>query len=288
MNDPTFYNQIHRTTQKINKAWVFSLNAHAGQLYGEQPYARHLEDVALCLEKFGFNHKAAETDPFIEEIICAGWLHDVVEDTKITIAEIEKEFGHSVADIVARVTDEPGMNRAERKSKTYLKIRGHLGATIVKLSDRISNVKASLNSNEPQFIKYVEEQKKFFEATYVPMVAEPMWNELRRLTEKKYSQTSIPLTEAILFRLEREDIKINVRASYENEYLCINDNANGRTIESINNNKIDYERVLKIAPELKNSVLLALLKDRFSGNSAYSEIRDWLKENSIPFESWSD
>jgi len=90
----------------------------------------------------------------------AGWLHDVLEDTATSKAELVRNFGEEVADIVYRVTDEPGADRTERKRKTYQKIRDHLDATTVKLCDRIANVEAS--SDVPEKLNmYRNEYREF-------------------------------------------------------------------------------------------------------------------------------
>ncbi len=295
MRDSPFYNEFNVGTEKIQTAWKLALKAHSQQKYGSFPYSKHLEDVVKCLEKFGFkasaNGKSPHADsrscPSAEDIICAGWLHDVAEDTSVTIAEIEAQFGSSVSDIVARVTDEKAPTRHERKVLTYPKIRGHFDATVVKLADRISNVKASLANDQQQFQKYSDEQEKFHAATYVPMLAEPMWAYLRFLLEQTLAEKPALLTNARLFCLERPDVKIEVKASIDSEDLRIEDYAIGSSIKLINGGDSDYERILSIKAENKNSVTLALLKQRFHGNSAYSEILEWLSENGIPFESWS-
>jgi hypothetical protein len=93
--------------------------------------------------------------------------------------------------------------------------------------------------------------------------------------------------EARLYRHERPDVKIEVKASIDGEDLRIDDYAIGSSIKLINGGDSDYERILTIKAEYKNSVTLSLLKQRFDGNSAYSEIQEWLSENGIPFESWS-
>lgn len=113
-------------------------------------------------------------------LLAAAWLHDVAEDTATSIEEITKAFGPEVADIVHRVSDEPGANRKERKSKTYPKIRAQRGATIVKLCDRIANVEAS--RAVPKKMKmYAEEYPEFRAALFVPGIADSLWLRLDAL-----------------------------------------------------------------------------------------------------------
>lgn len=83
---------------------------HRNQLYGGNPYPYHLEWVYDTLVFF------EQTD---SAILDASWLHDVVEDTDVTIEDIEKEFGAEVAEYVWAVTG-IGNNRLERNSNVYV------------------------------------------------------------------------------------------------------------------------------------------------------------------------
>ena len=95
----------------LNQARDFAIAAHGDQTYGEQPYVFHLDAVVAHLTDFG------------EPAQVVGYLHDVVEDTPTTSDDIEQVFGEFVSQCVAIVTDEPGKNRKERKTKTYAKMK---------------------------------------------------------------------------------------------------------------------------------------------------------------------
>ena len=125
-----------RHTERLLKAKVFAVKAHGQQMYGDKPYVVHLEHVHEVMKQY----RSTNPDVLVH---MAAWLHDVLEDTAISKAELVRSFGEEVADIVYRVSDEPGTDRAERKRKTYAKIRCHTDATTVKLCDRIANVEAS-------------------------------------------------------------------------------------------------------------------------------------------------
>ena len=153
----------------VKLAEQFAINAHGNQRYGAHPYSYHLGAVQRVLGRFGFGNDVV--------LVASGWLHDCVEDTGISIDEIERLFGPNVSDIVHRVTDEPGVNRKERKAKTYPKIRGHQQATIVKLADRIANVEAS-KSEPNKFSMYQREHLEFRAHVYVAGLADEMWSYL--------------------------------------------------------------------------------------------------------------
>ena len=64
-----------------NKARIFAIAAHGGQKYGNYPYSVHLDAVAKIADEYG------------EKAAVIAYLHDVVEDTFVSINDIEKEFG---------------------------------------------------------------------------------------------------------------------------------------------------------------------------------------------------
>lgn len=140
----------------MNKAEAFALAAHRDQLYGTDPYERHLRDVVRVLAESGFENEMWSS---------AGWLHDVVEDTDVTVIEVAQRFGIAVAHLVHAVTDGEGATRAERKQAVWEKIALFPAAAIVKTADRIANVEAG-----GKLEMYRAEQRAFelFVLPYVP------------------------------------------------------------------------------------------------------------------------
>lgn len=134
------------------EAKVMAFDAHIGQMYGSHDYSVHLVHVTDTLLRFGFD------DPIL---LAAGWLHDALEDTDLTREQIEATCGQRVAEIVWRVTDEPGKNRRERKRLTYPKIAGSQDALVIKLADRIANVSESFRNNTGLLEMYKKEYPEF-------------------------------------------------------------------------------------------------------------------------------
>jgi guanosine-3',5'-bis(diphosphate) 3'-pyrophosphohydrolase len=138
-------------------ARIFATAAHAavGQLrkYTNEPYIVHPAEVASIVRSV----------PHTEAMLAAAWLHDVVEDTGVTIETVQAEFGTEVADLVSWLTDvsrpEDG-NRAHRKARD----REHTAAApaeaqTVKLADLISNTR-SIMAHDPKFaVTYLEEKR---------------------------------------------------------------------------------------------------------------------------------
>lgn len=159
-------------TDPITQAKHFATLEHVtkrGQLYGVLPYTHHLERVDNVLIRFGHEEDM--------ELRVGAWLHDVMEDCGIKRKLIEEVFGENVADLVWRVTNEPGENRKVRGMLTYPKIRESERATVLKLADRIANVE-----NGGTLVKmYLKEYEDFRRAIYTPNVAEAMWSHLNQL-----------------------------------------------------------------------------------------------------------
>jgi GTP pyrophosphokinase len=123
----------------IQKAYVFSAAAHAGQtrLSGE-PYLSHPLSVAYELACMRMDDVS----------IAAGLLHDTVEDTSATIEVIDAQFGEEVADVVDGVTKISLMTfeskeaaQAENIRKMILAMAEDIRVLIVKLADRVHNMR---------------------------------------------------------------------------------------------------------------------------------------------------
>lgn len=135
------------------RARAFALKAHGNQKYGTEPYSVHLAAVRQVLADFGI------TNPFLLQ---AAWLHDTIEDTGTSRAEVVEAFGERVASLVWAVSGF-GPNRRARNLDAYDKIQnfGNPWAAALKLADRIANAEAS-KKNKPDLWKmYREEQRAF-------------------------------------------------------------------------------------------------------------------------------
>ncbi len=163
------------TTELLKQAREFALLAHRDQRYGNNPYEYHLQAVVNVLMRFGVRNAT---------LLAGAWLHDTLEDTTLTRNEIETQFGKEVAELVWRVSDEPGATRKERKPATYLKIRESEIAIILKLADRIANVEESLTNNARLLAIYQQEYAEFKQALWIAstnnLVTE-MWHHLDQL-----------------------------------------------------------------------------------------------------------
>lgn len=153
-------NMPHRSDWRelYEKAKIYAGVAHQGQMYGEDPYTAHLDHVDEILTNYGFESYLNINDDYYSPIMIAGYLHDIIEDTKVTREDLEREFNSDVAELVWRVTDESGRNRKERKAKTMPKILGDPRSVIIKIADRLGNIE--------NCIKYDNQQHKYSSSLY--------------------------------------------------------------------------------------------------------------------------
>jgi len=151
------------TSKNPEVARWFASTKHAGQPYGTQPYTYHLESAVQQLHEHVLGLDVLRFYDH-DVIICATWLHDVVEDTDTPGSELRRLFCNPVVDLVEAVTDGPGKNRRERKAGVYKAIR-EVGpaALAVKLADRLANSLACGLSKDPTSVldMYRKEQPGF-------------------------------------------------------------------------------------------------------------------------------
>ena len=120
---------------KIEKAKHFAIKAHRGQVRKsepEKPMIIHPINVANILKEYEFD----------ENVICAGYLHDVVEDTEYTIEDIENNFGKDVASLVSGASEpDKSLSWEDRKKHTIGIIKTlDLRHKALICADKISNL----------------------------------------------------------------------------------------------------------------------------------------------------
>ena len=132
-------NRPNDDLELIRRAWAFCKQQHTGQLRASgEPYIIHPLEVAHVLADLKMDSTA----------IAGGLLHDAVEDTDVTSAEIAKRFNEQVAHIVEGVTKLDKIKFANREDHQAENIRKMLLAmvtdirvVIIKLADRLHNMR---------------------------------------------------------------------------------------------------------------------------------------------------
>jgi (p)ppGpp synthase/HD superfamily hydrolase len=126
-------------TPRLERALRWAAVCHRGQSRkgGDIPYIEHVMGVALILDRLGFD----------EDVVIAGLLHDAVEDTGATLAEVRAQFGDPVGGIVAACseikTDADGRKRPwiDRKRDHLATLdRASVPARGVILADKLHNL----------------------------------------------------------------------------------------------------------------------------------------------------
>ncbi|MEO1144866.1 MAG: bifunctional (p)ppGpp synthetase/guanosine-3',5'-bis(diphosphate) 3'-pyrophosphohydrolase [Cyanobacteria bacterium J06638_22] len=123
----------------ICKAFQFAYELHEGQLRASgEPYIAHPIAVAGLLRDLGGS----------SSMVAAGFLHDVVEDTDITLEELEQRFGEDVSRLVEGVTKLSKFNfsskterQAENFRRMFLAMAQDIRVIVVKLADRLHNMR---------------------------------------------------------------------------------------------------------------------------------------------------
>lgn len=124
--------------EMIKKAYQYASNLHSGQFrQSGEPYIIHPLNVACILADM---HADCDT-------ICAGLLHDTLEDTNITKEEIANDFNQNIANLVDGVTKLAKMNFSSKQDQNYANTRKIITSItddvriiIIKLADRLHNM----------------------------------------------------------------------------------------------------------------------------------------------------
>jgi GTP pyrophosphokinase len=123
----------------LMRAYRYSARAHTGQKRRSgEDYVVHCVQVARILADLQLDSTT----------IAAGLIHDVVEDTAITVPDVEREFGPEIAQIVdglTKIGTLPFTSKEERQAETYrkllLSVARDARVIIIKLADRLHNMR---------------------------------------------------------------------------------------------------------------------------------------------------
>jgi (p)ppGpp synthase/HD superfamily hydrolase len=113
----------------------FAANRHAGQTrdIDSIPFVTHPVEVACLLHESGYS----------DEVVAAGVLHDVIEDTDVQRAELEERFGVEVAALVAAVSDDPTIEDATARKAALRRQVARAGdeAAAIFAADKVSKAR---------------------------------------------------------------------------------------------------------------------------------------------------
>ncbi|MDR2163841.1 MAG: bifunctional (p)ppGpp synthetase/guanosine-3',5'-bis(diphosphate) 3'-pyrophosphohydrolase [Clostridiales Family XIII bacterium] len=144
----------------IERAYKKAEQMHEGQLRKSgEPYLMHPVEVAKILADLGMD----------ERTIIAGLLHDSVEDTPYSIEDVENDFGSDVALLVGGVTKLGSLNldsreerQAENLRKMFLAMSKDIRVLIIKLADRLHNLRTINYMNKAQIAEKCRETLEIY------------------------------------------------------------------------------------------------------------------------------
>ena len=139
------------------EALLFAATKHRHQRRKDaeaSPYINHPLELARVLAEVGGVTDAAT--------LCAALLHDTLEDTATTPAELTQAFGAEIAALVAEVTDDKSLPKAERKRQQVVHAASISDkAKRVKLADKISNLADVAQTPPPDWS--LERRREYFD-----------------------------------------------------------------------------------------------------------------------------
>jgi GTP diphosphokinase / guanosine-3',5'-bis(diphosphate) 3'-diphosphatase len=200
----------------LRRAYVFSAYEHKGQVrHSGEPYLVHPLEVADQLADMKLDVVA----------IAAGLLHDIVEDTQTPIERIRELFGPDVAHVVEGVTKLGAISfssseerQAENFRKMLLAMVDDIRVILVKLADRLHNMRTLHHLPEERRVKIAQETRDIYAPIANRLGMSKIKNELEELAFKYLEP---PAYEALRVHVERrrrategmiEDLKTTVAA----------------------------------------------------------------------------
>jgi (p)ppGpp synthase/HD superfamily hydrolase len=127
------------------KAQEFATKAHADNI---TPYINHPAGVVRLLRDINVNE---------EDILCAAWLHDTIEDCDVTEAQLKTEFNLNIARIVQALTRDVDRDIYKERIK-----KSDYAVQIVKLADTVHNCSRLHNGLKPSTIKNKVDDYPFY------------------------------------------------------------------------------------------------------------------------------
>jgi len=212
-------NRPDESTELIEKAYALAMKAHAEQKrHSGEPYIIHPLEVALILVEIGMD----------SESIVAGLLHDVVEDTSVTLDDIRGEFGDYIADLVDGVTKLTQIKytsdkveiQAENLRKMFLAMAKDIRVIIIKLADRLHNMRTLQYMTRNKQIEKARETMEIYAPIASRLGISKIKTELDDLAFK-YSDpdTYYSLTEGLDARKATTDDFVNEMVGLVKKYM---------------------------------------------------------------------
>lgn len=240
----------------------FAIKAHRGQIRKsdpQKPMIIHPINVANILKEYGFD----------ENVILAGYLHDVVEDTKYEITDIEKKFGKDIASLVFGASEpDKSLSWEERKQHTINETKKlDLRHKAIICADKISNLEdlrilAEIKGEYDfsAFKRGFESQKWYYTEVYNSLIfnedsTNPMFIRLKELIDYIFYNKKNNYVKDVIFKDNKEEYKKLNKIHYQKEEIF--------KLEKALSNNTPYVIEFTGTPRTGKTNLINNLKDFF-------------------------
>ena len=208
------------------KAKEFAINAHKGQVRKsgkEKPMIIHPINVADILKEYNFD----------DNVISAGYLHDVIEDTKYTKEDLLKEFNEDIVSLVLGASEpDKSLSWEERKLHTINSIKKlDLRHKAIICADKISNLEdlkiffeIKGEKDFSAFKRGYEKQKWYYTEVYKSLIANEdkeysMFTRLKLLIDDVFENKKNDELERKIFKGNEEEYKKLIKLHYKKQEI---------------------------------------------------------------------
>jgi len=179
----------------VKNAELFAKKKHSGMMRKDDitPYSKHLESVVNRLKSLGV---------IDEELLCAGWLHDTIEDTDVTFDDLFEKFGSRVSVLVSTLSKDMSLTRKQRE-RTYVKQlkEASFDAKLIKLCDISANLSdlKNYNASKSKKLRQVRKIRHYLIVIKNDLIENPDYPKILTLLDsinqslKRFGQKSISL-----------------------------------------------------------------------------------------------
>ena len=179
----------------VKSAELLAKKKHAGQFRkdGTTPYSKHLEDVVNRLKSLGVVD---------EEILCAGWLHDTIEDTDTSFDNLYEQFESRIAVLVSTLSKDMSLPRKKREQAYVKQLKeASSDAKLVKLCDISANLSDLKNydASKSKKLRQVKQKRHYLTIIKNDLISNSDYPKIITLMEsvnvilKQYHQRPISL-----------------------------------------------------------------------------------------------
>jgi guanosine-3',5'-bis(diphosphate) 3'-pyrophosphohydrolase len=187
--------QYRELLELVKKAELFAKNKHAGMMKndGMTSHSKHLEGVVNRLKSLGV---------IDEELLCTGWLHDIIEDTDTTFDDLFEKFGQRIAVLVMSLSKDNTLPRKQREQIYVKKLKeSSIDTKLIKLCDistNLSDLKIS-NMSKSKKLRSIKQIRRYLIVIKNELIENPDYPKIITLLEssnqilKNFGQRTIHL-----------------------------------------------------------------------------------------------